>query len=275
MHNYHLMNLLKDDMEINSISIHDQYNVDSLINKKGVQHIFIKLPFESMFNLSFRFKVLDNWVRAYKDWIISKEMFKVKNSFESSIMEFMDIHSEGYYFLKSTNYIRDSKVIIRSHTPWTLLKKYYKNNEKRNIDSKWTYDREYFCFKNCDAITTPSENLKMNLVETFNLDGVTGFTKEEVGFLHPNSGSQYTPTGEAAFDTLGLRDVEGAVSQFIEARGLSGSNTITVKLFGSRMQTGILSDVSGIVQEPLFETRSKNEHQNLVPPRLRAVLTPP
>ena len=72
MHNYHLMNLLKDDMEINSISIYDQYNVDNLKNKKGVQHIFIKLPFKSMFNLSFRFKLLDSWVRAYKDWIISK-----------------------------------------------------------------------------------------------------------------------------------------------------------------------------------------------------------
>tara|TARA_R100001460_G_scaffold43761_1_gene80117 strand:- start:2042 stop:3442 length:1401 start_codon:yes stop_codon:yes gene_type:complete len=105
-----------------------------------------------------------------------------------------------------------------------------------------------------NGTTNIKEGDRYFVYETFNLDGVTGFTKEEVGFLHPNSGSQYTPTGEAAFDTLGLRDVEGAVSQFIEARGLSGSNTITVKLFGSRMQTGILSDVSGIVQEPLFET---------------------
>ncbi len=100
MHNYHLMNLLKDDMEINSISIYDQYNVDNLINKKGVQHIFVKLPFESMFNLSFRLKLLDNWVRAYKDWIISEKMFRVKNTINLGIMEFMDIHSEGYYFLK-------------------------------------------------------------------------------------------------------------------------------------------------------------------------------
>ena len=170
MHNYHLMNLLNDNLEINSISIHDQYNIDNLMNKNGLRYFFIKLPFKSMFDLSFRFKVLDNWVRAYKDWIISKKMFRVKNSFESNIMEFMDIHSEGYYFLKNKNHIGNSKVIIRSHTPWTLLKKYYKNKEKQNIDSKWTYDREYFCFKNCDTITTPSENLKTNLINTFNLN---------------------------------------------------------------------------------------------------------
>tara|TARA_B100001250_G_scaffold92747_1_gene77191 strand:- start:12829 stop:13959 length:1131 start_codon:yes stop_codon:yes gene_type:complete len=164
------MNLLKDDMNIKSISIRNKYNSKNLIDKNGIQHIFINLPFKKLFNLSFRFKILDSWVRAYKDWIISKEMFKEKNSFNSNIMEFMDIHSESYYFLKSKSYHSDLKVIIRSHTPWTLLRKYYENKERQNVDSKWAYQRESFCFKKCDIITTPSENLKINLIKIFNLD---------------------------------------------------------------------------------------------------------
>ena len=170
MHNYHLINLLKDDLKIISISIHDRYNIDYLMNKKGIKHIFIKLPFKSIFNLSFRLKILDNWFRSYKDWIISKQMFKANNNFSSNIMEFMDIHSEGYYFLKNKNYFKNSKIIIRSHTPWTLLRKYYQVKEKKNVDSKWSYNREYFCFKKCDIITTPSKNLKLNLINIFNLN---------------------------------------------------------------------------------------------------------
>ena len=170
MHNYHLSNLLKDDMKIISISIYDQYNIDYLMKEKGIKHIFIKLPFQYMFNLSSRLKILDNWFRSYKDWIISKQMFKAKNNFSSNIMEFMDIHSEGYYFLKNRNHFKNSKVIIRSHTPWTLLRKYYRAKEKKNVDSKWSYEREYFCFKKCDIITTPSENLKLNLINIFNLN---------------------------------------------------------------------------------------------------------
>ena len=170
MHNYHLMNLLRSDINIKSISIQDTYNSKNLIDENGIQHIFINLPFEDLFTLSFRFKVLDSWIRAYKDWIISKEMFKAKNSFSSDIMEFMDIHSESYYFLKNKSYYSDSKIIIRSHTPWTLLRKYYQRKERKNVDSKWAYNREYFCFKKCDFITTPSENLKINLVNIFKLN---------------------------------------------------------------------------------------------------------
>ena len=170
MHNYHLINLLKGNFDINSVSIQDKYNSESLTNKDGINYIFIDLPFKNLFYLSFRFKFLDSWVRSYKDWIISKQMFKAKCNFNSNIMEFMDIHSESYYFLKGKSYHSDLKVIIRSHTPWTLLRKYYENKERKNVDSKWAYQRESFCLKKCDIITTPSENLKINLIKIFNLD---------------------------------------------------------------------------------------------------------
>ena len=90
--------------------------------------------------------------------------------------------------------------------------------------------------------------------DTFELNGVTTFNKEQVGFLHPLSGYQYLPTGDGAFDTLGLQDVEGAVSNFIEREGVSGSQTISVKLYASKALAGDLPEVSGVRQVPLLQT---------------------
>ena len=85
--------------------------------------------------------------------------------------------------------------------------------------------------------------------------GVKTFVKEEIGYLHPDSGYQYLPTGDkSAFDTLGLQNVDGAVNLYMEQRGISGAGEVTVQLYGSRMLTGILSGVSGVVQEPLYQT---------------------
>tara|TARA_R100001440_G_scaffold40326_1_gene59982 strand:+ start:26487 stop:27953 length:1467 start_codon:yes stop_codon:yes gene_type:complete len=84
--------------------------------------------------------------------------------------------------------------------------------------------------------------------------GIKTFVKEEVGYLKPDGTLQYLPTGDDAFATLGLRDVDGAVQEFSEHRGISGSESIAVKLFGSKMQVGALSRVSGVLQEPLYET---------------------
>tara|TARA_Y100000004_G_scaffold194941_1_gene260763 strand:+ start:6703 stop:8175 length:1473 start_codon:yes stop_codon:yes gene_type:complete len=85
--------------------------------------------------------------------------------------------------------------------------------------------------------------------------GIKTFVKEEVGYLHPDSGYQYLPTGErAAFDTLGLQNVEKAVQQYSEQTGISGAAEITVKLYGSRFMTGLLSGISGVKQEPVYQT---------------------
>jgi hypothetical protein len=90
--------------------------------------------------------------------------------------------------------------------------------------------------------------------QTYSLSGITTFNKEQIGFLHPDSGYQYMPTGEGAFATLGLREVEGNVAKFIERSGFSGAATVGVTLKGVNTLTGTLSDVSGVVQEPLFQT---------------------
>jgi len=86
--------------------------------------------------------------------------------------------------------------------------------------------------------------------------GVKTFVKEEVGALYGDGGSgyQYTPTGVGAFDTLGLRDIDVAVNMYAEQRGISGVATVAVQLFGSRMMTGVLSGISGVIQEPRYKT---------------------
>lgn len=91
--------------------------------------------------------------------------------------------------------------------------------------------------------------------DALSASGLKSFVKEEVGYLHPNSGYQYLPTGErSAFDTLGLQNVEGAVSEYVEQRGISGAGTVSVKLFGSRFLTGTLSGISGVIQQPAYQT---------------------
>ena len=85
--------------------------------------------------------------------------------------------------------------------------------------------------------------------------GIKSFVKEEVGYLDPSSGYQYLPTGErSAFDTLGLQNVEGAVSEYVEQRGISGAAEVSVQLYGSRFMTGVLSGISGVIQTPLYQT---------------------
>ena len=104
-----------------------------------------------------------------------------------------------------------------------------------------------------DSNTNTGEGDRYFEYNAFIESGIKTFSKQEVGFLKGDSGYQYLPTGEGAFDTLGLQNVEGAVGEYIEERAISGAQKVLVKLFGSRIQTGILDEVSGVVQQPLYE----------------------
>ena len=104
-----------------------------------------------------------------------------------------------------------------------------------------------------DSNTNTGEGDRYFEFYAFNESGIKTFSKQEVGFLKGDSGYQYLPTGEGAFDTLGLQNVEGAVGEYIEEQAISGAQKVLVKLFGSRIQTGVLEEVSGVVQQPLYE----------------------
>jgi len=88
---------------------------------------------------------------------------------------------------------------------------------------------------------------------TLNNGSVKTFYKEELGKLHSNSGYIYYPTGEGAYDTLGLNDISESIQTYQEFTGIT-QDRITIDLYGKTPLTGVLSEVSGVTQTPLKES---------------------
>lgn len=79
--------------------------------------------------------------------------------------------------------------------------------------------------------------------------------KEELGALVDGSGYIYYPTGEDAYDTLGLNDISSSIQTHTETvtTGNRGSQ-ISIDLFGKTPKTGVLNEVSGVIKNPILET---------------------
>ena len=88
---------------------------------------------------------------------------------------------------------------------------------------------------------------------TLNNGDVKTAYKEELGFLHPDSGYQYLPTGDGAFATLGLRNVSGDITPYTIHEGIKTGGSVIINLYGSIAQTGVLSQVSGVEQTPVSQ----------------------
>jgi len=88
---------------------------------------------------------------------------------------------------------------------------------------------------------------------TLNNGNVKTFYKEELGKLHSDSGYVYYPTGEDAYDTLGLNDVSESISMYTEVTGMT-QDKITINLYGKTPLTGTLSEISGVTQTALTES---------------------
>ena len=89
---------------------------------------------------------------------------------------------------------------------------------------------------------------------TLNNGDVKTVYKEEVGFLQTGSGYFYLPTGNGAFDTLGLRPVTGEITPYTMTEGIKTGGSVVVNLYESTPQTGVLEEISGIVQKPETQT---------------------
>ena len=169
MHNNYILELLKDGMDIALISSQIEQN-DSYYSKKHISFNGISAYLPLIYWRLAKKKIFQNGLRSLQDWRISSAMAKAIQSQSADVIEFMDIHSEGYAYLRQNpRKNRKTKVIIRSHTPWGLLRSYYSNKERQGFDGWWSFYRENYCFKTCDAISTPSQDLKNKLINLYNL----------------------------------------------------------------------------------------------------------
>lgn len=81
------------------------------------------------------------------------------------------------------------------------------------------------------------------------------FYKEELGHLSPDETERYSysPTGSDAFDTLGLQNISGSISDYY-IESYTGQKTTTISLYGSRPLTGELNEISGVKLTNLTES---------------------
>ena len=163
MHNYYLSQVLQTSYDFRILSFNSLINKKSF-NNSNVKYLGISVSSFINFNLS----TLKNILRSFSDYSISKR-FSDKIDIDSGIIEFMDIHSEGYYYLKN-NPSKRKNVVIRSHTPFGLLKKYFNKDELLGVDTWFAFEREKKCFHWVKNITTPSVDLKNQLINIFNIN---------------------------------------------------------------------------------------------------------
>ena len=166
MHNYFLLKALKNEFDCTLLSKNffqnDGYS-SSDFRIKGIE-------FPMIMNLATKinFPFLKNGVRLFTDSIISK-LFEKNLKYTNGICEFMDIHSDGYSYLKN-NPEKRKYTTIRSHTPFGLLRRYYNKQELRGVDTWYAFKREKTCFEWTGKITTPSNHLKNQLIDLYKLN---------------------------------------------------------------------------------------------------------
>ena len=167
MHNHNLVKVIRKNNQCSVVSLESKSN-KSYFEKIGIDYIGI-IPNDNYNknHLLIPF-FLKNIARHFSDNHISKK-FRKKLDDKNGLIEFMDIHSEGYHFLKQ-NVKKRSNVIIRSHTPFSILKNFFSKNELKGVNNPFAFKREKKCFEMAGQITTPSQDLKNQIVNLFELN---------------------------------------------------------------------------------------------------------
>jgi len=116
--------------------------------------------------------------------------------------------------------------------------------------------REYFTGSfSTNSSETKKEGERFYKYYTLNNGDTETFYKEEIGQLHSESGYIYYPTGEDAYDTLGLNDISESIQTYVETTGIE-QGSATINLYGRNALTGMLNEVSGVTTTALYETVS-------------------
>lgn len=111
-----------------------------------------------------------------------------------------------------------------------------------------------------------SEGDEVYVFYNYDNDGLKTSYKEKLGYLDSSNSNNYAPTGEGAFDTLGLQSgnytLTGDIALNLEAKLSTGSYSIYQQV----EQTGVLSVVSGVDKTALYEsvTGSTGQYSGIV-----------
>jgi glycosyltransferase involved in cell wall biosynthesis len=167
MHNYYLYKSLKEEFNCNLVTLGNFYENEKSTNLKIVDFSLSYSPLQKIFEFS---SFTKNGLRSLQDWRTSNAIESQIKTIKTDFIEFMDIHSEGYHYIKNNILSKNRPIInIRSHTPWGLLRQFYSNKERKGVDAWWAKKREKYCFNNCDTITTPSNDLKSQIIDLYDI----------------------------------------------------------------------------------------------------------
>ena len=175
MHNYFLLKMLNPFFKCKSFSFSSLD--DNVMLNNNIEYEKLEIP--SIINKisNVRGSALKNITRSISDKLFSKEIDN-KLIMNDGLFEFMDIHSEGFTFLKNRQSKR-KRTIIRAHTPFGLLRKYLFQEELKGVDGWFAFKREKKCFNWTGQITTPSTDLKNKIIDLYNI-------KSEKIYVLPN-----------------------------------------------------------------------------------------
>ena len=98
MHNHNVIKAIRNKIQCSVVSLESKSN-KSYFDKKGINYTGINI--NDLFNRTHLLKLsfLKNTARHFSDNNISK-LFRKKLKGKNGLVEFMDIHSEGYHYLK-------------------------------------------------------------------------------------------------------------------------------------------------------------------------------
>lgn len=119
------------------------------VKQIGVPWFFLKVPY------------LGSMLRFLRDLIYSFSVYRklkaLNRRYKIDIVEYAEINSESFFHSIFSS--KSIPFIVRCHTPYFILKRYYLKLEKRVIDNPLIFWMEKFCIKRANFITTPSKDL--------------------------------------------------------------------------------------------------------------------
>jgi len=128
------------------------------IKQMNIPSSFKKTPF------------LGSFLRFIRDlrysFVVRNKLIEIDKKFKIDIAEYAEVNAEG--FVHSIFGPKRIPFVVRCHTPYNLLKKYYKK-EERSFHSPFIYWMESRFIRKAPLVTTPSKDLAEVIIKTMKI----------------------------------------------------------------------------------------------------------